>query len=73
MDKHQVKIFSIYSPEDVQVIDEMARTMGEEGISFERHFDNIHGEDWNYERLVENADLVLASNSNWKRYLLCAD
>lgn len=67
MDKRQVKIFSIYSPEDVQVIDEMAWTMGEEGISFERHFDNIHGEGWNYERLVENADLVLVLASDHSR------
>lgn len=72
MDKRQVKIFSIYSPEDVQVIDEMARTMDEEGISFERYFDNPNGTDWDYERLVENADLVLVlASDHSRRDVLC--
>ena len=67
MDKRQIKIFSIYSPEDVSVISEMAQTMEEEGISFERYFDNPSEADLDYDRLMENADLVLVLASDHSR------
>lgn len=68
MDKRQITIFCIYSPLDVPQIEEMAQILREEeSVVFERYFDSPSGNELDYEKLIERADLVLALTSDHSR------
>ena len=68
MDKRQITIFCIYSPLDVPQIEEMAQVLREEeNVVFERYFDAPSGAEFDYEKMIERADLVLALASDRSR------
>lgn len=68
MDKRQITIFCIYSPLDVSQIEEMSQVLREEeNVVFERYFDAPSGAEFDYEKMIERADLVLALASDRSR------